>query len=231
MSEKPQVEEGVEAILSAGETVGAKVIPALVLGTDKGRTLTVGLERPDFLGLVAHVRPAVIYLWVEEFEARTLAIATLEDGEHREAGGAEGEVDPEIVTEIRFKSLVKRWRAHDRQKSRFAASFMVHGILHTTIESEAWLGQFESEVDQLAVELSQEEDDEQSKLNAAEARDLREKAGRLAADPMFTAPKGSRAKREYLASDLFPGLDDHTISWIVEEAEKIEWLQAGRRNV
>jgi hypothetical protein len=229
MSIKSQLDEGVEAIRGAGAAIGTKIISALVLGSDKGRTLTVGLERADFVELIAHVRPPVLYLWEQQFEAKTMAIANLEGDGDWGGDDPDGEAEPEIVKDARFKSLTKRWRAHDGQLSRFAASFMAQGILHTTIEAEVWVDKFESEVEQLAEQLSQEGAEEESRLNAADEKDIRDKARLLAADPLFSAPKGSRAKREYLASDLFPSIDDRTISRIVEEAEKIEWLQAGRR--
>jgi hypothetical protein len=228
MSTKADAEKRVEAIRIAAETNSAKIVSALVLGGSDSGIPAVALGLAEFVDLIAHVRPKVLYLWEQRFDAQVMAIEDIEGDDTTDDEDMEEEVASEMLEDARFKTLVKRWRTRDGQISRLAGSFMMEGILHVLFESEAWAEEFDSEVQQLAESFAQHHADKLIALRAEAAAAIREKARQLSADPMFNAPKVSRAKREYLALHLFAGADDRTIGMIVEEAEKLDWLETGR---
>jgi hypothetical protein len=220
------IQSVVEAVGQVATKSGAYVVAGLLIGEEESQTLVVDLEVAEFLALISHAKPRVIYLLKGEFEAHAMALAGLTD-DADEAADVEEEnetPDDEIAADPRFRSLVKRWQARDGQSGTVVASFMVDGVLHRIVESETWVDDFRDEVSELAEALGTEADNKYAEDATIEAAEIERMAKQLLADPLFFGPKVSRAKREYLAKHKFAGADEQTISLVVEEAENMHWL-------
>jgi hypothetical protein len=223
------LEEEVEAIGQAATAIGARMVWTIPVAENDSRTLVATLEFAEFLALIPHARPRVVYLWKRGFEAHAMALHSLIDNDDDTGEEVDEEVGNEIANDARFASIVKRWCSRDGEIGSFVASFILDGILHTAVESEAWLDEFNDDVSELAESLGEDTEGEEARIAAAELAEIRDKAKQLAADPLFNGPKVSRAKREYLARHLFADMEERTISFIVEEAENMQWLETGHR--
>lgn len=229
MCMKSALGKKLDDISGAALANGVKIIPTLLeISDDIG--LIARLDTDDFASIVSDVRPKMLYIWNEKFDARDGAIENLEDEFNSSGNGIPNPTEYIFSSDSRFVELVRRWQKKDGETSRFVASFIIDGIVHVASEQTEWFSAFENEATQLAEALLCERAEQAENLRSASVESLRRMARRLVEDPRFNAPKASRAKREYLASTLFPDIDDRTIRLAVEEAENLSWLDANRGN-
>jgi hypothetical protein len=199
--------------------IGTKVVLSSVAGSD--RVPSARLEPKDFLELLKICTPRLVYLFEDRFDAEKEALLQAEadpDNESEEDSFAPS-------TTPQYKSMVKRWSSHDGELCSLTAFFMLDGILHVLTEREAWLGEFEDEVDTLLSKLENERDERLETIRAREESEVAEKARKLAHDPRFNVSRPTVAKREALAKSLFPGMDPRLIKITVKEADKLLWLE------
>lgn len=196
----------VQDFRAAAQQASALVIASLV-STPK-MAITAAVDPDEFLALIQHTRPRVIYIMEQTFNANDY----FEDGN--------------LAEHPRVKALGTAWRKHNGQIARVSAAIMVDQVLHMLIQDAPWLEEFEAAAEALEEELDIA-DDEDPAERAAEERKLIEQKGKiLAADPRFVMPKATKSKREHLAGILFPEVDPRLLWAIVDKAESILWLDA-----
>ncbi|AYG59930.1 hypothetical protein [Rhizobium jaguaris] len=164
----------------------------------------------EFLNLIRHAKPKIVYLITTSFDAA------------EELGDNFEEDDISDLPEA--KKIIAIWRSHDGQACRVAAGLMCDGILHRAIEQTDWLEEFEGEIEQLVTELLQQQEISERELQAAKEKTIILKAKQLMGDSRFNGPKVGTGKRTALAQHLFPDLDQPTIRAIVDRAINDHWL-------
>lgn len=142
MSETSELDLFVADIRAAAKESGALVIEA-PLEADRDIAPSAVIEAGDAGALVRHVRPRLVYLMAAPFDAGDELLDAFEDAE-------ESDLDrPEV------KKLVAKWRKRDGQTCRVAFSLVCDGVIHDVIEEAGWLAEFESEAEDLAIELEE----------------------------------------------------------------------------
>jgi len=216
-------------IREAAKGIGATVVPSPLLVRKSEMVPSAILDCDGFVAAVVGIRPRAIYLAEEEFEAKEAVHAELmselgggsDDDDDDEEGEDGGLLDLPSV-----RQLIRRRQKHDNSISSYTARFMVDGVLHFWGQTEDWYQTFDGELNLLVEELSASEEVRLRHNDAATRAVIVERAKVLAEHPLFKAPKATKAKRAYLASQLFPDSEDLDINRIVEEADNISWYQA-----
>jgi hypothetical protein len=91
--------------------------------------------------------------------------------------------------------------------------------------SEGWYEAFDDRVEELINDLRASEEDERRLIDLDRRTKIKERARVLSGHAKFNAPKATKARRAYLAAQLFPDAEDLDIAAMVEEAESISWYQ------
>ncbi len=163
------------------------------------------IEPEAFFVIIAHLRPRAIYM-------------------HEVAFDLEAEIDGELIEEPRLKAFERKWRKREGQLCRVSAWAWSNGVFHSAMAEIKWISEFRSEL----IDLGEIVDGDMEQMRDADARERRAERRKamhtLLADPRFNAPKGSKAKREYLAEALFPEMSPREIIDVVSDAESELWL-------
>jgi hypothetical protein len=221
---KLEASASLKTIRKAAESVSTIIISAALFVEKTEMIPLVILDHCIFERAILDLRPRAIYLVEREFEAE----GEIHERFASELGVDEDEILDEPASVLIFPAVqrfLKSWQKHDGTMYSCSARFMLDGVLHCWIEMEEWYKIFDSELDELAEELSASEDGRRHKLASDKRAKLSERANVLAEHALFNAPKATKAKRAYLAAQLFPESNDLDISVIVEEAESIFWYQ------
>jgi hypothetical protein len=215
--EAEKLEDRFALVESTARESGSFIVTAVLPREDSvGYRVQMSLEQ--FLLLLSHCRPRVVYAFADEFDSRDSLLASLEVSDDNEAV---------VTARPDVKSLMKQAARHNGQLGSFLAGFLVDGVLHTVFEQTEWLDEFETRADDIEVLLNNQRQQELSQSSAAETAKTREHAKKLCGHPKFNDGRPSREKREYLARSLFPELDRAEISRVVEEATNMSWLAGG----
>lgn len=208
-----------QSVREAAEGAGALVVEAVLTAEKEHGALVAALEYDDFLKLMHHCAPKVIYLHTETFGAEEAALEEIDPT---------GNDDVHLANTKLVKSLVKSWKSKDGTLSMVLASFAVDNILHVLLECPPWLDDFQQAAEAVSDELEQEKQEHHELGMKEMQRTIKEKAGTLLKNPLFNAsPRTSREKRIYLAKELFPETSDAFILQIVDEAINMDWFNGG----
>jgi hypothetical protein len=191
------------------------LITNAVLLTDESVGHRVQLSLDEFITLLRHCRPRVVYLFADKFDSRDSLLAYLEIDE---------DDDPEFAESPRVMALVKHHAHRNGELASCLASFMFDGILHTVFEQTVWLDEFEMRADELEILLADERRQKNERDLKRYVQTTREHAKMLCENPKFTDGRPSREKRTYLARSLFPDLSSQEIHALVDEATNMDWL-------
>lgn len=216
MTESADLVRIADQVRAAAEACGAMVVDAILL-IEPQSVPVAAVNGFDFPALVKHLRPRLVYLSVASFDAHDCIEAALE--------GA-SQADPE------FRELLSASSKRNGEIFRVALGVMGDGVLHGIVEVADWFEEFEAKVEILidvhneavARTFEKDQEAERSKADAEEKKRLAPHIKKLVADPRFSAPKVSLAKRIALAETLFPEFDRTTLRKIVERAGSEVWL-------
>lgn len=227
--------EQIRSVTKAHAIALVEVVPA----EPEGHTsYEVDLDPEEFLEVMSLARPKIVYIETSRLAAKWMIGLYHDWVEDDERGDQDSDKDSGYVpteeqlerTIAMFPELmaaVKNWSHRDGQMYAIEGIFFTEGVYHTMSLHEDWMAEFYRSMEQLKA----------SHLATAEAAAQRswtrrrtafsEMAERLANDPMFTVSKVTREKREYLASKLYPDLDEREWGRLVSEAANIVWYRPG----
>ncbi len=108
---------------------------------------------------------------------------------------------------------------------RFDAVFLV-GMIHNTFTEVAdWIDAFHEDVEKGFAVYAETERERAEAARLAWREEVREKAKILSEHPLFGAPRSSKAKREYLAQQVFPKVKYDVLADILELADLLFWYR------
>ena len=203
-------------IVAAAKDAEALVVDGLVQGNDKDVFPTVVLTGENSAKIIRYAKPRLVYLTKLTFEVEAEVSEVNGSGSFEEK---ENEVAPP------FEKLMRKWKRRNGETALVVGSFVVDGVLHTSVSAPKWKSEFDIELSEAEEEVSQLQDDLEASLEAADQKDVEEKASALAENPSFSAGRSSFAKRKLLAGKVFPGLPESKLANIVKSADKIVWLK------
>lgn len=219
MTESVDLDRIATEVRAVAKECGALIVET-VLSLETRHVPVAAVPATEFVSLIRHIRPRLVYLVVASFDA-------IEDAE------VALDVDAESPDEgSRAKEFAAKWHDRNGQSSRLVIGVMCDGVVHGAIETVDWFDVFDSESVALKEELEEaraereERDLEESEQATAigQRNRIAPLVKKLIADPRFSASKVGVAKRTVLAQALFPDLDKETIRAIVEQAENEHWL-------
>lgn len=220
MLNKTALDLHAEGIRAAAEECGARIIPALPSVSNS--SIAVPVDAAEFVELVRHIRPRLIYLVATPFDAEEEAFTEI---------GLDDQDDDWIHEQKALIALVKRWRRRDGETCRLGFGLMYDGVFHGIVEDADWLSDFEEEIEAVKESVERDRQERLAKEESERKKKLATKVRTLIADSRFTAPKVGVAKRTALARVLFPDLSHEDVRMIVEQAEEEHWLAtAGAKN-
>ena len=198
-------------VREAAHELGSLVIDTAV---EAGKRIPVAVvNEGEFLSLVRHIRPRLIYLNEQTFDPDALF------------------EDDEIGEFPKAKALAKGWRRWNGQVARVYAFVVADGVLHGLQIDADWYGPVEEAADALVKELGGGEniDVDMTARAAADRKIIESKAALLVKDARFAMPKATKAKKQLLAETLFPDVE-HRLLWaIVDRADALVWLDTASR--
>jgi len=199
------------------ESVGALVVESVV--ALERASLSATVTYPEFLAILAHMKPRLVYVSVERFDAAlsTRLSFEIEDDEA-------GTLDFPAV-----KRFMAQWGHRDGEVYRILLGLMADGVFHTVVKEAEWLAKFDEEADSVFEEAEREAEAQRAGEIRLKTEKLDVLVKQLIADPRFSGPKVGIAKRQTLARALFPDFDAATIKEIVQEAEQRYWLASTQR--
>ncbi|MFM0279989.1 hypothetical protein P0D75_18420 [Paraburkholderia sediminicola] len=214
MTNETKLEDQFERIESVARESGSAIVDA-VLNLDNDSAYMVKLSLDNFLVLIAHCRPRVVYAVADKFDAKKSLLARLE---------VDDDDIENVLARPEVKALIKQAAHHNGELGNFIASFMTDGVLHTIFEETSWADEFDISVDALEESLADHHRKLFERESALEAANLVALAKRLCEHPKFSEGRASHEKRTYLARTLFPDTDMSDIRRIVDEATNMNWL-------
>jgi len=203
----------VNDVKEAAAECGALLLEAVLPIEGRGGFIAV-VAGSDFPKLIRHAKPKIVYLITTSFDAAEELM--------------EGFEDDDVAAHPQAKRIIATWSSRNGQISRMASVLVCDGILHRAIEQTDWVEEFEGEVEQFANDMIEKAEIDAVELQAANEKTVATKAKQLMADPRFSGPKASIAKRTALAEELFRDIDKQTIRAIVDRAINDHWLATGK---
>lgn len=208
------------SIEAAAKSANVVVVQGILVSGKLADVLQVRLEEADFLHALTALKPRVLYVLHQDFNAHDFAQFEL-SGEGEEA------IPESVLADQRIKNLIALWKKHDGEMCDLTSAFVSDSILHTLAESSSWKEEFDNQLSELLGSLAEEDDDQDAEESEEAVQKRKQMAKELADHPKFSAPKSSHAKRCYLAEQLFPDLDSEEIATIVELADNMAWYAKG----
>jgi len=219
------VEGRVEQIRHFAGDAGTFIILSPLLSGSNSPVVRAFLELSDFLKALTHVQPRLLYLDIKEFDAAEMAVEhSMQIRDDDEGDDYEVHSRPFGET-AQFKALQRRWSANEGTVCSFRAIFIVDAVHNTCIEVSEWLDSFHEDVEKVWNAYVEAERDRAATARADRQEDIRAKAKTLSEHPQFSAPKSSKAKREYVAHQIFPKTDYRDLGDILELADLLFWYR------
>ena len=218
MSETIDLERTVTGVRTAAKECSALIIEATLV-IETSAVPVVAIAASEFPGVIKHLRPRLIYLFVSPFDAGDEALAALDVEDEEES----------YLESAPIKKLISKWRHRHGQICRVSLGLMGDGVLHVSVEEADWFAEFEDETRTLTEAVEQAREEQEQKLRTEERKRLLPMIKQLMADSRFSGPKVGVAKRTALAESLFPDLDRDVIREIVDKAESEHWLATAAR--
>jgi hypothetical protein len=205
-------------IREAAENVGCISVEGLLVSGDRAPLPICALDPEPFIDLIRRVRPTIVYLHAENFDAEEDLLGELDlDDSDQEAA----------ASHRRVKACLKKWSVKNGQLSKLSAHFIKDGAHHLMLVSADWYESFEDEVAEVEEALEEDSVARAIEFKRAAQVALREYANKLMNHPKFNGPvRVSHEKRTFLAGELFPDLDPSTLRDIVDLATNLDWLES-----
>jgi hypothetical protein len=214
MTNQNKLETVFERIVSAVRESGGVIVQSM-LRADSDPGYRVNLSLQDFLLLVGHCRPRVVYAFADKFDARESLLIHLE---------IEDDDADDFMAKPEVKAIIEQAASHNGELGSFIVNFFADGVLHTVCERASWVAEFEESADALQQSLDEQGWMRNEEREALESEDFRAKAKQLCEHSKFNDGRPSHDKRSYLARSLFPDVDGTDIHRIVNEATNMSWL-------
>ena len=131
----------IDVLKDAARAAGSVVVDTVLDGPGGEGVLTTALNADEFVKVMAHCRPRIVYLHVGRFEPLADALTAMDIDES---------VDEEIANDRRVKALVKKWTFRGGEVSTLLATFMADGVLHISMRQPDWMDDFKTEAEDLA---------------------------------------------------------------------------------
>lgn len=207
-----------------------------------------GMDVQEFTSLLGVLRPPVLYIHKDHFEAKIdvpLSMATalglpggglddFLDGDTEDADESADEARVKQFVRSELAKLVKKWGKHDGELAEMSSYIVYESVLHTVTVEANWLADLYDELDDVAARKTEMEEQDHagylertSSEKATQARLVNEMAGALVKDPRYTAPKSSKQKRAFLAETLYPDAEPYIRLMAVERADNMVWAAQG----
>jgi hypothetical protein len=207
----------IEVLKDAARSAGSIVVDTVLNGHDGDSVLTAGLNAEEFIKVMWHCRPKIVYIHATRFEALadTLVAMDIEEADEEEVAG-----------NSQVKALVKKWKSHEGEVSTLLGAFVVDGVLHVSMRQPDWVDIFEAEAEGLGDALSEEARVASARMEQEARSRIRDLAVRLCDHPKFNGPpRPSKEKRAFLAREMFPDVEEYMIRLIVDEATNLEFVR------
>jgi hypothetical protein len=203
------------AIKDAASTSKSVLVEATVQTRDDGSTPMVILSSEDAVRVISAHAPRIIYLVEQAFD-----LAGEIEAARDEMDDMGVERSPDLL-----KATQRRFAPHDGKIGATIASFMIDGVLHTTVSTATWHDEFGDTVEAILEESREGASAGQVAKNSEKAKAIESKALVLVKHPSFNHGRVSFDKRMALAETLFQDCDPHTLSEITRRAENLFWLE------
>jgi hypothetical protein len=203
-------------VVAATKAAGGIIVEGHVRGGDKEVFPTVGLPCESAINIIKFAKPRLVYFAQFPFEV---------ENEIAEGDAFDESLEETLSTSPPFEKLKRKWKRRNGEPGLAIASFVVDGVLHTSVSEPSWKLEFDEELLVAEEEVRQLHDNLEASLEAADEQEVEGKASTLAEHPSFSAGRPSFAKRKMLAAKLFPDLPEGKLTKIVGSADKITWLK------
>lgn len=157
----------IDVLKNAAQASGSIVVDTVLDGSDGEGVLTAALSADEFVKVLAHCRPRIVYLHASRFEPLADALIAM-DVDNEE----------EIAKDRRVKALVKKWTSQEGEVSTLLATFIADGVLHISMRQPDWVDDFESDAEDLADVMANEASEassraeQEERIRLGEARDI-----------------------------------------------------------
>lgn len=203
---------------------GALIVRALLQSEKMDDALKAILSQSDFLAAISALKPKLIYLTEKPFDfEERLRSALIEEFEIDDPESVD--LDP-IVEKKECRSLQKKWATRKNEIYEYVAFFQGDGVLHIATATAEWDTDFVSDFSGIAESLREQVQTEGDADNLREASAIRDMAKALIEHPKYKAPKATKDRKQFLAEELFPDLDEETLSDVLLLAENLDWFAA-----
>lgn len=217
MSESAELDRIAKEVRAAAEACGAMILDTMVA---EGNVPAAVLDTDKFPALIEHLKPRLVYMVVNKFDALEDFVSELEADEE--------DLDRDQ------KKAVDKWAKHNDQTSCLMLGVIHDGILHAVIDRPEWMEEFEEEIgifkaarhEAINEMFARQQTEERERREAEEKKQLAPIIKKLVSDPRFNAAKISAAKRLALAETMFPQQDRTTLKKAVEKATNELWLRS-----
>ncbi len=219
--------DAVTEVRNVSASVQSKMLDICLDPEEIHGTTSVRVSHCELVDLIQHIKPKVVFFFCPHFSASQEAMEFLVP-EADDEGDNEFELDrrKQIENDLKFKSLVKRYRQFRGEFSFLLSSFIDNQIAFYSYDAAPWFQEFWQDLDQYKQRLNDERLERFEDENLQETKAIESAVTQLLNDPRFVAPRTSRAKRLYLAENLFPEMFESQRQKVVERAELKLWLDS-----
>ncbi len=203
------------AIKDATVAKESVLVEAAVQARDDGSMPVVILSSEDAVRVINAHAPRIIYLVEQVFDLSSAIEAARDELD---------DIGVEHSADI-LKGVNRRFASFDGQIGATMASFMLDGILHTTVSTAAWNDEFGDAIETILEDARVGAAANQFSKFSEEAKAIERKAVVLAKHPSFNHGRVSFDKRMTLAEALFQDCDPRELSEITRRSENLFWLE------
>lgn len=201
-------------VRAAALAAGAIIVRASINGGASDRIPEAALTLEEAQVVIEAVRPAIVYLTVQNFELAD------ELGDARERLATLGVTnDPPAL-----RAAATKMKRHEGRICRALARFVVGSILHSVYGSAAWYDDFETAVEDIISQASESAGHERRAVDSATAARVEAMAVELSNHSSFNHGRVSFEKRLVLAEAVFPDDDPDARFDATRRAENLFWL-------
>lgn len=201
-------------VRAAAITAGAIIVRASINGNASDQIPEAVLTLDEAQEVIGAVRPAIIYLTMQNFESAD------ELGDARERLATLGVTsDPPAL-----RAALTKIKQREGQMCRALARFVVGPVLHSVYGSAAWYDDFETAIEDVISQAGESAGQERRIVDSATAARVEAMAMELSNHPSFNHGRVSFEKRLVLAEAVFPDDDSDARFDATRRAEALFWL-------
>ena len=186
-------------------------------GIDVARRPHASVDFDTMEAVIARSRPAVVHVETEAFDLEAEVSAFLDGLKVRDEDGA--------FLAAMTAALAPVAAGHAGETVTVVACVAVEGVFVVATATAEWFDAFVDRLEAVYGEVLDAVSTTREATAAQGAQALRALAETLLADGRFNAPKATRAKREFLAREMFPDVGAKGVDAVVTEAENLAWMR------